>query len=218
MTTAGRRLLRPILGLRDPARRLGALICCVLVSAGLTSLIGLHVVFGALLCGLVTPRSESGQPDSALLTPMRHLAMALLPVFFVTAGMNVRADRVSPVVLISRAAAVTVAAVSKLVCGWCGARWAGMTNEQALSVGVLMNTRGLTEVVAINVGLATGLITTQLYIVFVGMALATTAMTMPLLNALERRHDRPAATAYTDMPECQFSGVSGELNVQNKAT
>lgn len=95
MTTGGRRLLRPILGLRDPARRLGALICCVLVSAGLTSLIGLHVVFGALLCGLVTPRSESGQPDSALLTPMRHLAMALLPVFFVTAGMNVRADRVS---------------------------------------------------------------------------------------------------------------------------
>lgn len=88
-----------------------------------------------------------------------------------------------------------------------------MTNEQALSVGVLMNTRGLTEVVAINVGLATGLITTQLYIVFVGMALATTAMTMPLLNALERRHHRTAATGYTDVPECQLSGVSGELNV-----
>lgn len=157
-----------------------------LLSALVTELIGVHAIFGAFLAGVVLHGSVSTRARAFVL--LEKLTMViLLPVFFVVAGLSTRVDRLNSVRLwVLVATVVVVATVGKVLGAGLAASWAGESRTDALSIGVLMNTRGLTEIVLLTVGLDRGVIGPELFSVFVIMALATTFMAAPMLHIVRR--------------------------------
>lgn len=107
----------------------------------------------------------------------------LLPVFFVLSGLNTRLDLLNQPWLWGVAALILLAAVAGKFLGTYGVgRWQGLPKAEARSLGWLMNTRGLTELIVLNVGLKLGVISPLIFTLFVLMALGTTLMASPLLN------------------------------------
>ncbi len=153
------------------------------LSAATTELIGVHFVFGAFLFGAAVPREDSAELVRELLARLEQVAvLVLLPVFFVVTGMTVdlrfhdsRQVAVLGVVLV-------VACVGKFVGAASAARLTGVNRRQSLAVGVLLNTRGLTELVVVSVGYQVGLLSRELVTVLVVMAVVTTVLTRPLLQ------------------------------------
>ncbi|WP_121702441.1 cation:proton antiporter [Streptomyces sp. E5N298] len=196
MALAARPVLRTLLWRTrlEPSLRLALLIGFALGSAWVTHCLGLHVIFGALLAGLVTPREEDGTLDPDLLRPLHEISSLLLPFFFVLSGQSVALNSMTgtgwTVLLVVTVLAVTTKVGSGLV----AARLGGLDRHDARTVGVLLSARGLTELIALNAGLEAGLVSAPLYTVLVFMALATTLLTQPLL--VLTRHlaarDRPA--------------------------
>jgi Kef-type K+ transport system membrane component KefB len=167
----------------------------VLLSAWTTEQIGIHAVFGGFLAGAVMPRQERWQR-------MVHrrlevvVSTLLLPVFFVIVGLSTRVDRlVSPGLWGVALLVVGVATLGKVGGSSLGARLTGDGWPEALTIGVLMNTRGLTEIVILSVGLELGVITPVLFTIMVLMALTTTLTAAPLVRLLGRRRVRDGAIA-----------------------
>jgi Kef-type K+ transport system membrane component KefB len=159
-----------------------------LASAWVTSSLGLQVIFGALVAGLITPRAASA-PHTAgddLVRPLTEIGRLLLPLFFAVSGINVNLTAPRPGDLAVLAVLLAVAVAGKVAGGHLGARLGGLDRRTSLTVGVLLNTRGLTELIALNAGLQAHLIDQHLYSVLVLVAIATTAATGPLLTALSR--------------------------------
>ncbi|MFD5569089.1 cation:proton antiporter [Streptomyces cadmiisoli] len=156
-------------------------------SAGLTALLGVHQLIGAFLFGLAWPRSRrpGGEPDSAVAT----LAQLLLPVFFLGFGLSLDLSRLpfdaSSATLFG--AVLAVATLSKVVGAGLAGLTSGLERTDALVLGVLMNTRGLTELVVLGIGHEAGLLDTHLFAVLVLVTLVTTAMTGPGLWLIRRR-------------------------------
>lgn len=157
-------------------------------SAYVTSHIGLHAIFGAFFFGLVMPRKDPQQllRRTALL-PLEHLSKLLLPLFFVVTGLSVDVTAMTAQGTAQMLLIILVACVGKLGGVLFSARMTGMGWHEATVLGLLMNTRGLTNWVILNVGLGLGLLSTELFTALVMMALVTTAMTAPLLSWLLRR-------------------------------
>ena len=167
-----------------------AALALMLTSALVTELIGIHALFGAFLAGAVMPRS---------VVIRQHLTVRiedfstvfLLPLFFVFTGLRTSItllnDLESWVVC---AALVLVATAGKLGGTMGAARWAGMRWSDAFSLGALMNTRGLMELIALNIGYDLGILSPEIFAMLVIMALVTTALTGPLL-ALAGRWQAP---------------------------
>ncbi|MHC0431229.1 cation:proton antiporter domain-containing protein [Streptomyces sp. O3] len=151
-------------------------------SAFATSYIGIHALFGAFVFGMVMPR-DSGLVRLAL-PPLEHVGKLLLPVFFVLTGLSVDLTSLSGDSVLVLLAVIAAACLGKLGAVAVSARATGLAWRDATTLGVLMNTRGLTELVLLNVGLSLGLISVQLYSSLVVMALVTTAMAAPLLTRL----------------------------------
>lgn len=160
-------------------------------SAWATAALGLHVIFGAFFAGVIMPRQASGGPDADLLRPIQDIGRLLLPVFFVVSGLsaNVSLLRASDFALFAVICVIAVA--GKVGAGFLGARATKASVRDSAVIGVLLNTRGLTELIALNVGLQAGIIHQRLYTVLVLMALLTTAATGPLLTLI--RPHWPAA-------------------------
>ncbi len=181
-------------------RRRGALVrykvpvivTVAIASAWATAALGLHVIFGAFLAGLIMPRTVDGAPDPELDRPLQETGNLLLPMFFVVAGLPVDIGGLGPRDLALLGIVCAIAILGKIGGGTLGARLAGMTRRDATVVGVMLNTRGLTELIVLNIGLQGGIIDRRLYTVLVIMALLTTALTGPLLTLL--RFPRPAET------------------------
>lgn len=185
-------LVRPALG-RLVARyeRVGRLtppmVAAILVglslSAAATELIGVHFVFGAFLFGATMPRAGSAAFIGDLLGRLEQVAvLVLLPVFFVVSGLAVDLRTFGPRQVGVLAAVVLLACVGKFVGAAGAARLLKVPTRQAIAVGILMNTRGLTELVVLNVGYQAGLLSRELLTIFVVMALVTTVITKPLLR------------------------------------
>ncbi|WP_426501922.1 cation:proton antiporter [Dactylosporangium sp. McL0621] len=162
-----------------------AVLCLVFTLAGLTDRIGVHAIFGAFLAGIVLPRGSrflAGVPER-LGTLNRAL---LLPVFFASIGLQV--DVVSAVgdagLLVAGAVTILVAIGGKLGSAALCARAGGLSWRASAGLGVLLNARGITEIVVLQTGLAIGVINERAFTVLVFMALVTTVMTMPLLRLL----------------------------------
>ncbi|MFF0598801.1 cation:proton antiporter [Streptomyces antibioticus] len=169
----------------------GPLIAVAMLSGWATNSLGLHAVFGAFLAGLLMPRTADGTPDRELVSWADRMGSLLLPVFFVTTGFSVDIGGLGPADALLLPALVVVAVATKL--GGCAlaARLGGSTWRQSAIVGALMNTRGLTELIALNVGKAAGLLDDRWYALLVVVAVATTAMTGPLLTWFQQdRQDR----------------------------
>lgn len=163
----------------------GAVLIGILVSAWVTDRIGIHFIFGAFLFGYVFPRDATPEFVRALLDRLEDISvLVLLPVFFVMTGLNVDVTGLSGDGLLVLAAVVVLAVTTKLLGTYAAARATGVRSRPASALGVLMNTRGLTEVVVVNVGFMAGLLDEDLLTVFIVMAVLTTIMTEPLLRAV----------------------------------
>jgi Kef-type K+ transport system membrane component KefB len=155
-----------------------------LLSAVATELIGVHLIFGAFLWGLAMPRSEPLQRWLNLRLETVVLRL-LLPLFFAISGLNTRIGSLhTPQLWLAAALVLVVAVGGKFLGCWGVARLSGVQPREAQALGWLMNTRGLTELVVLNVGLSLGVITPELFTMGVLMALVTTAMASPLLDRL----------------------------------
>jgi Kef-type K+ transport system membrane component KefB len=116
------------------------------------------------------------------------LVVVLLPLYFAFTGLRTRLDLLADVSLVGWTAAILFTAVlGKLGGSALAARASGIPGRDALALGLLLNTRGLMELVILNLGLDLGVLSPPLYSMMVLMAVVTTVMTMPLLAALRPR-------------------------------
>jgi len=160
-----------------------AIILLVILASGwITESLGVHALFGAFLAGVVMPRhSELSQE---LLQKFESLVVVLLlPLYFALTGLRSSIFLISGARMWLYCAVIIVLAVAgKLGGSMISARLNGMSWRESASVGILMNTRGLVELVILNIGLDLGILSPALFSIMVVMALVTTLMTTPLLR------------------------------------
>ncbi|MBO8188091.1 cation:proton antiporter [Streptomyces spirodelae] len=166
----------------------------LLLSCLATAWMGAHFVFGAFLFGAVMPRDTSRRLRHQITDRLEYVTrLLLLPSFFVIAGLQVDLSRLGARGLGELGLILLTAITAKFAGAYAGARLNRVPHAQSGVLAALMNTRGLTELVILTVGLQLNVIDRDLYALMVVMALATTAMTGPLLSLLGRRHGGPAA-------------------------
>ena len=169
-----------------------------LLRGAVTQWIGVHLIFGAVLWGLAMPRQPAFRTH--LEGRLQGVVLQLmLPLFFAISGLQTRVGGLNRPDLWAVAALVLLVAVAgKFVGTWLTARLSGVPSREAQALGWLVNTRGLTELVILNVGLSLGAISTNLFTIGVLMAITTTVMTGPLLGRLgysRQKEPRPEPRA-----------------------
>ncbi len=195
-----RTLFRRAAGPDAVVRLLPAVFCYVLLSSWITAGIGFHSAFGALVAGLVL-RDQAAFTRAWSQRVDGFVELVLMPVFFAYAGIQANLGALPaasfwPWFGLFLAGAV----VGKLGGSYLGARLGGAPRREAGMIGVLMNTRGLMELIVLTIGLQLHVLPPVVYSMLVLMALVTTAMTAPLLRVLMRGTAAPqqgAARAIT---------------------
>jgi Kef-type K+ transport system membrane component KefB len=181
---------RPGTGTSGAARRaaLSASVVCLVLASGLaTSAMGVHSIFGAFLAGLVMPR------DNNLIKELTWrvegvVLWVMLPLFFMTVGLQ---TNLASLPASSRLICLIIAAIAVAAkVGGTSAAAAGERPRTALALGAMMNCRGLTELIVLQLGLQLGVLDQSLFSIFVVMTLVTTAMTGPLLRWLLPSEER----------------------------
>ena len=155
-------------------------------SALFTQLIGIHALFGAFLAGVATPTNA---PLRAILRERLEAfgSVFLLPIFFAFTGLRTQIGLMSGWRdWLLCAGLILIAIVGKFIGGALAARWTGMTWLDSLSIGTLMNARGLVELIALNIGYDLHILSPSLFTMLVLMALTTTFMTGPVLSWIGR--------------------------------
>ncbi|HBE19738.1 MAG TPA: sodium:proton antiporter [Cyanobacteria bacterium UBA11149] len=187
MMTLGRWFLQKLSAHYNRTERLSQVVVTsiymgVIASALITELIGIHLIFGAFLIGAVMPKNPNLVRELAEKTEDFVLSV-LLPVFFAYSGIRTQIGLLnSPELWLLCGLVVAVAIIGKYVGTYVAARVCGINNREASALGWLMNTRGLTELIVLNIGLSLGVISPLLFTMLVIMALVTTVMTSPLLE------------------------------------
>jgi Kef-type K+ transport system membrane component KefB len=154
------------------------------ISAYFTEVIGIHALFGAFLAGAVMP---AGAVRSFLRNKLATFSsVALLPLFFAFTGLRTQITLLNDwQSWLAGAGIIATAIAGKLGGSTLAARWAGINWADSISIGVLMNTRGLMELVVLNIGYDLGILPARIFAIMVLMALVTTCMTGPLLSLVE---------------------------------
>ncbi|WP_294191901.1 cation:proton antiporter [uncultured Sphingomonas sp.] len=177
---------------------LGIVLIAFCASAFLMDAVGIHAIFGGFIMGVVMPRGRLTEEIRAKIEPLT--VVLLLPMFFTYSGLNTRLDAVSSPALLFVAAVILAASVlAKGGACYLAARLAGEDNRTALGIGALMNSRGLMELIIINIGLQKGIIGPTLFAMLVLMAIVTTMMASPLFEWVYGRHGR-ASGALSEVP------------------
>ena len=163
---------------------LGVVVAGALLSAAATDKIGVHPLFGAFLAGVCFPRVPRWQ--LALRERLDMLvSVLLLPLFFALTGMRTRLDLLDDASMWLWAGVVLCAAVfGKMGGAALAARWTGQSWRDAVALGALLNTRGLVELIVLNIAYTVGAFTPTLFTMLVVMALVTTMLTTPILSLL----------------------------------
>jgi Kef-type K+ transport system membrane component KefB len=161
---------------------LGIVLVFLFASAWITETLGIHALFGAFLVGVIMPKEDSFV--QALTEKLHDLTVVLLlPLFFAYTGLRTSIGLVSGLEMwFFCGLIIAVAIAGKLGGSAVAARLSGMGPRQSWTIGILMNTRGLMELVLLNIGLDIGVISPTLFTMMVMMALITTFMTAPLLE------------------------------------
>jgi Kef-type K+ transport system membrane component KefB len=183
-----------------------------LVSAWATESLGIHALFGAFAMGVIMPKGREfveGVSDK-----IRDLTVVLLlPLFFAAVGLQTSIGLVQgPYLWALTALVIAVAITGKLGGSSVAARLSGMGPRQSWSIGILMNTRGLMELVLLSIGLELGVLSPTLFTMLVLMALVTTFMTSPLLELVYFRQfslTRWLRARLSPSPELADTPVSG---------
>jgi Kef-type K+ transport system membrane component KefB len=160
-----------------------------MLSAYTADAIGLHAVFGGFLLGCVMPRGVLADSVKKQLEPFT--VIVLLPMFFTYSGLNTQLTLVAdPYLLLVALGVLACSVLAKFGACWAAARISGQDNRTALGVGVLMNARGLMELIIINIGLRAGVIGPALFSMLVLMAIVTTLMASPVFEVVYGREAR----------------------------
>jgi Kef-type K+ transport system membrane component KefB/nucleotide-binding universal stress UspA family protein len=187
MVTIGRKFLKNLSTYYNRTGRLTQFVLAgiymgVVISALITELIGIHLIFGAFLLGAVMPKNAGLTRELAQKTEDFVLTF-LLPIFFAYSGLRTQIGLLnSPILWLLCGLVVAVAIVGKYFGTYIAARFSGIEKREASALGWLMNTRGLTELIVLNIGLSLNVISPLLFTMLVIMALVTTFMTSPLLE------------------------------------
>src|SRR3954469_18711677 len=188
-------LVRPLLGRVSTAFDAGggqvhggwvwAIFAGILLSAYATEEIGIALIFGGFVMGMVMPRN-AGLTENVTRRIEDFVVILLLPMFFAYTGLKTNIG------LLDRSelwwitlALIAIAITGKLFGAYIAARVSGFNNRSSLVIGTLMNTRGLTELIVLNLALEKGVISDALYASLIIMALVTTFMAGPPLNRLD---------------------------------
>jgi Kef-type K+ transport system membrane component KefB len=179
---------------------LAVILVGTLLSAFITEKIGIHEIFGAFLFGIIMPRECAQQFRREILDRLEHINMLLLlPIFFVIAGLGVNLREFKhPDLIWQLLLILAVASIGKLGGAFAGARLQRITVRHSAAIALLMNTRGLTELIVLSVGKEVGIFDTDMFAMMVVMALATTLICEPMLRIVYPdkavRRDIDAAT------------------------
>jgi Kef-type K+ transport system membrane component KefB len=194
MILAGRKLLAPLGRIAERDGKISPTLLSIVLmlfclSAWAMDAIGIHAVFGGFLLGTAMPRGFFATELRKKLEPFA--VVFLLPMFFTFSGLKTRLDMVnSPQLLLIALVVLAASVFGKGVACWAAARLNGEDNRTALAVGTLMNSRGLMELIIINIGLQKGVIQPGLFSIMVLMAIVTTLMATPLFEFVYGRHAR----------------------------
>jgi len=194
MLLIGRRLLAPLGRIVEARGEMSTTILAVTMSlfclsAFLMDAIGIHAIFGGFLLGACMPRGRFVEELKRKVEPLA--VVLLLPMFFIYSGLNTRMDMVnSPLLLAVALGILAVSVLAKFGACWAAARLSGEDNRTALGIGALMNSRGLMELIIINIGLQKGIIGPTLFSMLVLMAIVTTMMAGPLFEMVYGRRAR----------------------------
>jgi Kef-type K+ transport system membrane component KefB len=173
------------------------LVVGLLLAAAATTTLGFHPIFGAFAFGAVMPREaiQRTAPEAPLL--IEQTSQLLVPVFFVTTGLNANIAGLGGRGALEALLVLVVACAGKFLGAAGAARLSGMDTRRSAAVGVLMNSRGLTELVVVQVGISMGVLDRQLASMMILMAVLTTVSATPLFRWLYddglQREDRLAA-------------------------
>jgi Kef-type K+ transport system membrane component KefB len=157
------------------------LMLLILASALATELVGVHLLFGAFFLGAVMPKTP-GLAEHLREKFESVTVVLLLPLFFAYSGMRTTLGAIRGELWLDTLLIVAVAIAGKLGGSAIAARASGLPWRDATALGILMNTRGLMELVILNIGLDIGVISPAVFSMMVVMALATTLLTAPLLH------------------------------------
>lgn len=164
----------------------GFILLVLIVSATITEILGIHALFGAFMAGVVMPPSTGFR--KVMMEKVEDIALVFfLPLFFAFTGLRTEIGLInSPELWWVCFILIAVAVVGKL--GGCAiaARLVGESWKDSLTIGTLMNTRGLMELVALNIGYEMGVLPPSIFVILVLMALVTTFMTTPLLHLFDK--------------------------------
>jgi Kef-type K+ transport system membrane component KefB len=170
---------------------MAAVVVFLFACAFVTDVIGIHALFGSFLAGIAMP--SHGEFRNSLRVRLEHFSSVfLLPLFFVFTGLRTQIGLLQePAGWLICLALIAVATVGKLGGSMLAARMTGVNWIDSFALGALMNTRGLVELLALNIGYDLGIISSPIFTMLVLMALVTTGMTGPLLGLsdyLRARH------------------------------
>jgi Kef-type K+ transport system membrane component KefB len=174
---------------RVPTLWLGMIFVAVMLSAYVSESIGVAAIFGAFIVGLIMPRN-AGLTEDVRGRFEDFVVAVLLPLFFVVTGLKTDIGSLNrPIMWLITLLLIAVAIVGKWLGAMVAARYSGFNLRDSAAIGALMNTRGLTELIVLNIGLSLGMISPALFTMLVVMALVTTFMTGPALRLIDPRRE-----------------------------
>ena len=156
----------------------------LILSSYATEIIGIHALFGAFMTGAIMP--EITKFRNVFIEKVEDVAVILLlPLFFVFTGLRTQIGLINdPYLWKITGFIILVAVVGKFVGSALAAKFVGQNWKESLTIGALMNTRGLMELVVLNIGYDLGVLTSEIFTMMVIMALVTTFMTGPALDLI----------------------------------
>lgn len=157
----------------------------LLISSYLTEIIGIHALVGAFVAGVIMP--ENMKFRHIFIEKVEDVSLVImLPLFFVVTGLNTKIGLLNTEYLWKMTGIIVLVAVSaKFLSSTLTAKYVGQNWRDSLTLGALMNTRGLMELVVLNIGLELGVLSPKIFAMMVIMALSTTFMTGPALNLID---------------------------------
>jgi Kef-type K+ transport system membrane component KefB len=158
----------------------------LIISSYATEVIGIHALFGAFMAGAIMP--ENTKFRSIFIEKVEDVALVLLlPLFFVFTGLRTEIGLLNdPYLWKVTGLIILVAVVGKFIGSALASKFVGQNWKDSLTIGALMNTRGLMELVVLNIGYDLGVLTPEIFAMMVIMALVTTFMTGPSLDFINR--------------------------------
>ena len=210
-----RPLLRWAMGL-DRLRRHGIgaafpiAVVGLFLSSWVTDRLGFQPIFGAFAFGAIFPRDVVRQVAPALPRLVARASLLLMPVFFVVAGLGADISGLSGRAWLDCLLVLVVASAGKFAGAASAARLTGSTPRRSAAIGVLMNCRGLTELVVIQVGVTLGVLDQQLTSIMIVMAVVTTVAATPLFRKLYHEPGQVAAGGAITVADRVLLRTAGE--------